>query len=82
MSNPYFKIVLSNMFFMVSHLIAAGEDGNLPPQDDELHTPPSYKGSLSPQGDSASTPSLPEHPFDILMNKLRTIELVDRTLEP
>ncbi len=82
MPNPYFKIVFSNTFFILSQLVAAGDNGDLPPQDDELHTPPSYRGSLSSQSDNGSTPSIPEHPFDALMNKLRAIELVDRTLDP
>mgnify|MGYP000039924594 CR=1 FL=1 len=81
MSIPYFKIVFSNAFFILSQLIAASESGNPPLPEDELLTPSSFGNPASPQSDSGSA-SIPEHPFDILMNKLRAIDLVDRTLDP
>jgi ATP-dependent protease Clp ATPase subunit len=83
MSNPYFKIIFSSAFFILPHLMAASGNGNLPPQEEDvLLTPASFGNPPSPQSDRGSSPSIPEHPFDTLMNKLRAIDLVDRTLDP
>lgn len=82
MSNPYFKIVLSSTFFILTPLMGASGNDSLPPSEDGLLTPASYGNPASPHSDGRSSPFIPEHPFDILMNKLRAIDLVDRTLDP